>query len=68
MEKTKTIKKTLKGLSLLSLAAGIGVATSGCKCMSSCGNGSCGKGSCGGAHEEGKSSCGNGSCGGKKAE
>ena len=43
MEARTCIKKTLKGVSILSLAAGLGLATSSCMT-----DGGCGKGSCGG--------------------
>jgi hypothetical protein len=51
------IRKVLKGVTVAGLAAGVMLATTGCKSMS------CGKGSCGGKQtEEGSGSCGKGSC------
>lgn len=58
MDVKQSIKTTLKGVAVVALASGVGLATSGCASM----QGSCGKGSCGDSHQEDKSSCGKGSC------
>jgi hypothetical protein len=58
------VKTVVKGLSIVSLAAGVSLMASGCKMMGSCGKGSCGDGSCKSkTSEKGEASCGKGSCG-----